>query len=86
MPEPVQMRKGMQVPRAKMPERNPQERARDFNEVPLGFTPLQAMLEASRCLLCQKETCRLGCPVNIPIKDFMILIANGDFAGALRKI
>ncbi|OGC76238.1 MAG: glutamate synthase (NADPH), homotetrameric [candidate division Zixibacteria bacterium RBG_16_50_21] len=76
----------MQVPRAKMPERDPQERGNDFNEVPLGFTPLQAMLEASRCLVCQKEICRTGCPVNVPIKDFMILIANGDFPGALRKI
>ncbi len=86
MPEPVKMRRGMELPRAKMPERSASERGRDFNEVPLGFTPLQAMLEASRCLVCQKETCRTGCPVNIPIKDFMILVANGDFAGALRKI
>jgi len=86
MTEKPRMRRGMEVPRAKMPERDPQERACDFQEVPLGFTPLQAMLEASRCLLCQKEPCRLGCPVGVPIKDFMIAVASADFMGALRII
>lgn len=40
------------LPRVKMPQRAPQERKKDFNEVNLGFTAEQAMNEAKRCLQC----------------------------------
>lgn len=38
--------------RARMPQRSPEERKRDFDEINLGFTPEQAMNEAKRCLQC----------------------------------
>ncbi len=34
----------MAIPRAKMPEQNPAARAANFEEVPFGLTPEQAML------------------------------------------
>ena len=34
------------VPRQKMPEQEPKVRARNFDEVPLGYTPELAQLEA----------------------------------------
>ena len=38
--------------RARMPQRSPEERKHDFDEINLGFTPEQAMKEAKRCLQC----------------------------------
>jgi glutamate synthase (NADPH/NADH) small chain len=74
------------VPRQKMPEQEPKVRARNFNEVPFGYTPELAQLEASRCLQCKKPKCIEGCPVEIEIPAFIKLISEGDFAGAARKL
>ena len=41
------------TPRQAMPEQNPQVRARNFEEVPLGYTPEMAVAEAGRCLQCK---------------------------------
>ena len=40
--------------RPPMPERPADERVRDFDEVPLGDTPEQAIAEAKRCLQCRR--------------------------------
>ncbi|MHA1961257.1 MAG: NADPH-dependent glutamate synthase [Candidatus Thorarchaeota archaeon] len=76
----------MAIPRVKMPEQNPDARARNFEEVPLGITPEMAMREAIRCLSCRKEPCVTGCPVNVPIPQFIELVAEGKFAEAARLI
>lgn len=65
---------------------NPEERIKTFNEVTLGFTKEQALKEAKRCLACKKPTCISGCPVEIDIKRFIGLIAQGKFIEALDKI
>ena len=69
-----------------MPEQPPEERRKNFREVPYGYTPEMAKQEAARCLGCKKPPCIKGCPVNIYIPAFIKLIADGDFAGAARKI
>jgi glutamate synthase (NADPH/NADH) small chain len=74
------------VPRQKMPEQAPDVRKRNFDEVPFGFDPELAQLEASRCLQCKKPKCIDGCPVEIDIPGFIQLIVDGDFDGAARKI
>jgi len=74
------------VPRQKMPEQEPKVRARNFDEVPFGYTPELAQLEASRCLQCKKPKCIEGCPVEVEIPAFVKLISEGDFAGAARKL
>jgi glutamate synthase (NADPH/NADH) small chain len=74
------------VPRQKMPEQEPKVRARNFDEVPFGYTPELAQLEASRCLQCKKPKCIEGCPVEIDIPAFVKLISEGDFAGSARKL
>ncbi len=72
--------------RTPMPEQDPAVRAHNFKEVPLGYTAEMAQTEASRCLHCKIPQCVTGCPVQVPIPDFLQLVSQGDFAGAARKI
>ncbi|MCX7816980.1 MAG: NADPH-dependent glutamate synthase [Syntrophales bacterium] len=74
------------IPRQKMPEQEPRERIRNFNEVPLGYTPELAMREAQRCIQCKKPGCIKGCPVDVQIPQFIKQIAEGDFLGAARTL
>jgi len=67
------------TPRQKMREQAPSERIKNFNEVPLGLTEEMAVLEAERCLQCEKPLCVLGCPVNIDIPGFIKLIKERKF-------
>jgi len=76
----------MAIPRAKMPEQNPAARAVNFEEVPFGLTPEQAMLEAQRCIKCRNKPCVDGCPVGVHIPEFIELVAEGKFAEAAREI
>ncbi len=75
-----------QIPRQPMPEQPAGPRTRNFAEVPLGLRPEQAVMEARRCLQCRRPTCVEGCPVGIDIPGFIRLIAEGEFAGAARKL
>ncbi len=86
MAEKEEKEKKQKVPRQKMPEQEPKVRARNFDEVPFGYTPELAQLEASRCLQCKKPKCIEGCPVEVEIPAFVKLISDGDFAGAARKL
>jgi glutamate synthase (NADPH/NADH) small chain len=69
-----------------MAEQPPAERVHNFNEVPYGYTPEQAIAEAKRCLECKRAGCMEGCPVEIDIPGFLKLIAEGDFQGAINLI
>lgn len=69
-----------------MPEQPPLERGRNFLEVALGYTPEQAMEEATRCLQCKTKPCVDACPVNVPIPAFIADIAAGRFEEAYRTI
>lgn len=74
------------IPRVHMPELDPAYRCTNNEEVNLGLTPEQAMLEAKRCLDCANPTCMDGCPVSIFIPKFVKQIEVGDFAGAARTL
>lgn len=74
------------IPRQAMPEQEPEVRAHNFNEVPYGYTPELAQLEANRCIQCKKPKCVEGCPVEIDIPGFIALIRDGEFEAAARKI
>jgi len=62
------------------------ERVHNYQEVPLGYTPEQAMEEARRCLQCANPPCMAGCPVNVNIPGFLALVVDGDFQGAVNMI
>ncbi len=76
----------MNPKRVKVPERSPEERIDDFGEVPLGYSPDQAVEEAKRCLQCKKSPCISGCPVDIDIPKFVNEIAERDFKDALETL
>ncbi|MBO5438323.1 MAG: NADPH-dependent glutamate synthase [Thermoguttaceae bacterium] len=76
----------VQPTRTPMREQDPKVRARNFEEVPLGYSPEEARQEAARCLNCPRPMCVTGCPVNVNIPEFVVLIDQGDFAGAARAI
>ncbi len=63
-----------------------EERKTSFREVPLGYTKEQAMIEASRCILCTRPKCVEACPVGIDIPAFIKLISEEKFIEAARKI
>ena len=69
-----------------MPSHAPEVRARNFDEVALGYTEEQAIDEAKRCLNCRNMPCVSGCPVRIHIPAFIAKVAEGDFEGAYRVI
>ncbi len=68
--------------KTRMPMREPQVRAHDFQEVNEGYSALHAEFEAERCLRCQDPVCVDGCPVKIPIPEFIHAVAIGDMAAA----
>jgi len=76
----------MKIPRQNMPEQDSVLRSANFLEVNLGYTEELAKLEALRCIQCPKPTCVEGCPVSVKIKDFIGLVAEGDYLGAAAKI
>lgn len=76
----------MKIPRQQMPEQDAKLRRNNFEEVNLGFTEELAKMEALRCIQCPKPTCVEGCPVGVKIKDFIALVAEGDYLGAAAKI
>jgi len=86
MEEKEKKEKKEKIPRQPMPEQEPKVRAKNFQEVPLGYSPEIAMREASRCIQCKNPTCRTGCPVEIDIPAFIHRIKEGDFKGAIAKI
>lgn len=69
-----------------MPSQEPLVRARNFDEVALGYDRDTAIDEAMRCLNCKNMPCVSGCPVKIHIPEFIQKIRECDFEGAYQVI
>ncbi|MBM7834749.1 NADPH-dependent glutamate synthase [Clostridium sardiniense] len=67
-------------------EQDPKERARNFNEVCLGYNEEEAVKEAKRCLQCKNPRCVTGCPVSIDIPGFVKEVAEENFEEAVKVI
>ena len=69
-----------------MPEQNPKERIKNFNEVPFGYSKETAIEEAKRCIQCKNKPCTKGCPVEIDIPDFIKELAEGKIDKAVEVL
>jgi glutamate synthase (NADPH/NADH) small chain len=76
----------MEIPRQPMPEQIAVERRANFFEVAQGLTPEMALQEAERCLQCKNEPCVRGCPVEVPIPQFIMALREGDMREAVRVL
>jgi glutamate synthase (NADPH/NADH) small chain len=76
----------MKLPRQPMPTQDAKVRARNYDEVALGYTEEIALQEAARCLQCQRPKCVQGCPVGVNIPAFIERLKEGDMPGAVRSL
>lgn len=67
-------------------EQEPQVRARNFEEVCLGYNKEEAMAEAERCINCKNAQCIKGCPVAINIPGFIEQVKTGEIEKAYQVI
>ena len=80
------MAANMSLKKNPMPTQEPSVRAKNFDEVALGYSEETAIDEAMRCLNCKHMPCVNGCPVKIHIPEFIGKIKEGDFEGAYQVI
>ena len=69
--------------RTPMPEQSKDLRCKNFDEVALGYTPLEAVGEAMRCLNCREKPCVAGCPIHQQIPEFLARVAEGTLTGPM---
>ncbi|MEE1015701.1 MAG: NADPH-dependent glutamate synthase [Lachnospiraceae bacterium] len=67
-------------------EQEPQVRAKNFDEVCLGYNAEEAVEEAQRCIGCKNAKCVQGCPVSINIPGFIAHVKEGNFEEAYKVI
>ena len=67
-------------------EQEPSVRARNFDEVCLGFSDEEAAAEAARCMQCKNPRCVNGCPVSVDIPRFIRHLKEGNVDEAYRTI
>ena len=79
-------KKGVKIPRVKMPCQPAERRIDNFEEVALGYSLEEAQAEASRCLHCKNPRCVAGCPVEVQIPQFIAALSAGDCEEAYRII
>lgn len=72
--------------RVPISEQLPEVRNHNFEEVCLGYTEVEAVAEAKRCLNCKNPQCVTKCPVSINIPEFIHEIAEGNFAEAAKVL
>lgn len=72
--------------RVPIAEQEPLVRAKNFDEVCLGYTEEEAVKEAERCLNCKNPRCVGGCPVSINIPAFIQEVKERNFEKAYEII
>ncbi len=50
------------------------------------YAPHEAVIEASRCLMCEDPPCNKGCPAGVDVRRFIRKIRFDNFRGAARLI
>lgn len=76
----------IKIKRVAVSEQEPKKRAKNFDEVCLGYTDEDAIIEASRCLNCKNPRCMTSCPVSIEIPRFVQEVKKAKFKEAAKII
>ncbi len=74
----------LELERQPMAELPPPSRSDNFDEIVAGYTPQQAILEASRCVQC--GMCHDACPTHMDAPEYIRAIWQGDPEQAVREI
>ncbi len=69
-----------------MAKQDPQVRAKNFSEVALATPKRKRLEEANRCLQCHNPMCRPGCPVEVPIPQFIKALKERKYAEGIQII
>lgn len=64
----------------------PEAYAERFGDAAPPLTPMQAVIEAERCLYCYDAPCENACPTGIKVPQFIRRIADGNLRGAAKTI
>jgi glutamate synthase (NADPH) small chain len=72
--------------REEMPRQEPKVRAKNFDEVALGYGKEQAIAEAGRCIQCPKRPCTEGCPVAVDIPEFIKALRDDNMKEAVTAL
>ena len=62
------------------------EETNSFQAVDEGFTMIEAIAEAKKCLQCKVPQCRKGCPIENEIPNFIHALSMGNMGDAMRII
>lgn len=57
-----------------------------FQELETGFSPQEAVTEATRCIKCEDAPCAKACPAGVDVVKFIRQIAARNFIGAIKVI
>ncbi len=76
----------LNMKRVPVREQDPQIRAKNFEEVCLGYNSEEAVEESKRCLSCKNPKCVDGCPVAVDIPAFIKCIKEERFEDAAKEI
>lgn len=72
--------------RVPMRGQSPEDRIRNFDEVPYGYSLEEAIKEAQRCLQCKPAACVEGCPADVHIPQFIDKIIDENIEEAFKEI
>lgn len=67
-----------------MPERDPIERTKNYDEAILGYTKEMAIEEALRCIDCKTKPCTFACPALTRAPEYIQAIGEGNFDQSLE--
>jgi NADPH-dependent glutamate synthase beta subunit-like oxidoreductase len=70
--------------RVPVPEAPIAERVTNFDEILHAYSKEDAVLEAKRCIQCRRPWCVEACPISQDAREYIRLIAEGDFDGSAR--
>jgi glutamate synthase (NADPH/NADH) small chain len=73
----------MILERIAMPEMDPQERVKTYDEAILGYSKKLAVEEALRCIDCKSKPCTYACPALTKAPEYIQAIAEEDFDKSL---